>query len=253
MEATAILVDDEEAVLAHLQRMLAECWPQLRVLDTAQNGREALAKIGEQVPDIVFLDIKMPGMTGLDVASKLNPGVHIVFVTAFDEFAVQAFEQAATDYLLKPVVPERLSETVARLQNQLSSPKRTDAEALAGLLKQLGHGAGSTPEWLQWLRVGHGDEVELIAADDVVYLQSDHKYTSVFTAHGEHVLRAPLAELEQQLDPAKFWRIHRGIIVAVKEIKSAKRDLRGRYTLNLRSREEAIRSSAAYKHLFAQM
>jgi len=195
-EPTAIIVDDEAAVLSHLQKMLAACWPELRVIDTAQNGREAIAKIGAQAPDIVFLDIKMPGMTGLDVARELSKQVHLVFVTAFDEFAIDAFEHAATDYLLKPVEQIRLTETVARLKD---------------------------------------------------------KYTGVFTAHKEYVVRAPLAELEQQLDPAQFWRIHRGIIVAVKEIKSAKKDMRGRYTLSLRSRPEPVRSSAAYKHLFAQM
>ena len=258
-ETTAILVDDEAAVLAHFQRMLTECWPELRILSTAQNGREALAKIGTLVPDIVFLDIKMPGMTGLDVALKLNSNVLLVFVTAFDDFAVQAFEQAAVDYLLKPVIPERLAETVSRLKAKLrrdhqeSAGATPDRESLNALLGQLGEAANLQNNWLQWLRVGQGDEVELIAADDVVYLRSDHKYTSVFTAHKEHVLRTPLAELEKQLDPEIFWRIHRGTIVAVKEIKTARRDLRGRYTLSLRSRTESIRSSAAYRHLFAQM
>jgi len=250
---TAILVDDEAIVLARLQSQLTECWPELRILDTAQNGREALAKIGEQAPDIVFLDIKMPGMTGLEIASKLSRQLHIVFVTAFDEFAVQAFEQAAVDYLLKPVDPARLQQAGERIKERLKKDSGPTQESLAGLLQQLGQAAPAAETWLNWLRVGHGDEVELIAAADVVYLRSDHKYTSVYTAHAEHVLRAPLAELERQLDPAKFWRIHRGMLVAVHEIKSARRDLRGRYTLSLRSRPETIRSSAAYKHLFAQM
>lgn len=252
-EPTAILVDDEENALSHLQRMLGECWPQLRILDTAQNGREALAKISAQAPDIVFLDIKMPGMSGLQIAKALADSVHLVFVTAFDEFAVQAFEQAATDYLLKPVASERLVETVSRLQQKLDQSTATDSADLKNLLATLEETGATTRNWLQWLRVGHGDQVELVATNDVVYLQSDHKYTSVFTAHHEHVLRVSLAELEKQLNPREFWRIHRGIIVAVKEIKSARRDLRGRYTLNLRSRQETIRSSAAYKHLFAQM
>ncbi len=252
-EVTAILVDDEAAVLSHLQRMLAECWPELRILDTAQNGREALAKIGEQAPDIVFLDIKMPGLSGLDVARQLSTQVHLVFVTAFDEFAIQAFERAATDYLLKPVSTKRLTDTVERLKRRLKEHTAATPESLTRLLEKLGQTTPAAPQWLQWLRVGHGDEVELIATDEVVYLQSDHKYTSVFTAHDEHVLRAPLADLEQQLNPGEFWRVHRGIIVAAREIRSAKKDLRGRYTITLRSRPEAIRSSAAYKHLFAQM
>ena len=128
-EPTAILVDDEAAVLGHLQQMLSECWPELRILDTAQNGREALAKIGTQVPDVVFLDIKMPGLTGLDVARDLSRDTQLVFVTAFDEFAVQAFDQAAVDYLLKPVAPERLEETVNRLKNRLESETTMSAAA----------------------------------------------------------------------------------------------------------------------------
>jgi len=252
-QPTAIIVDDEAAVLKHLQQMLADCWPELRIIDTAQNGREALAKIGQQVPDIVFLDIKMPGMTGLDVARELSNQVHLVFVTAFNEFAVEAFDQAATDYLLKPVVQERLLDTVHRLKSKLEQNDTVDPATLSQLLETLGQTAQASQDWIQWLRVGHNEEVELIATNDVVYLQSDHKYTSVFTAHKEHVIRSPLAELEKQLDPAQFWRIHRGIIVAVKEIQSAKKDLRGRYTLNLRSRTESVRSSSAYKHLFAQM
>lgn len=252
-EPTAILVDDEENALSHLKRMLSECWPELRVLDTAQNGREALAKIGAQAPDIVFLDIKMPGTSGLQIAEAISDSVHLVFVTAFDEFAVQAFEQAATDYLLKPVAPERLLETVSRLQQKLNQSTATDSANLKNLLATLEETGAATQSWLQWLRVGHGDEVELVATSDVVYLQSDHKYTSVFTAHDEHVLRVSMTELEKQLNPGEFWRIHRGIIVAVKEIKSARRDFRGRYTLSLRSRQETICSSAAYKHLFAQM
>ena len=255
---TAILVDDEAAVLAHTKRLLSEVWPELRIIDTAQNGREAIAKVGEQVPDVVFLDIKMPGLSGLDVARSLSNETLLVFVTAFNEFAVDAFEQAAIDYLLKPATAERLTETVARLKEKLTNKQALQPDTLSQLLEKLGDanlgGAGPpATDWLQWLRVGHGDEVELVATGDVVYLQSDHKYTSVLTAHSEYVLRAPLAELEQQLDPSQFWRIHRGIIVAVKEIKSARKDLRGRYTLSLRSRPEAVRSSAAYKHLFAQM
>jgi len=141
-EPTAIIVDDEAAVLSHLQQMLADCWPGLRVIDTAQNGREALAKIGDQAPDIVFLDIKMPGMTGLEVARRLSKQVHLVFVTAYDEFAVEAFEQAATDYLLKPVSEARLTETIARLKNKLDLNSTVDPATLTSLIT-------STPAFLR--------------------------------------------------------------------------------------------------------
>lgn len=253
LSPTAILVDDEATLLTYLTSLLEECWPELQILDTAQNGREALAKIGSQVPDIVFLDIKMPGMSGLDVARELSEQTQLVFVTAYDEYALQAFDQAAVDYLLKPVDNKRLMVTVERLKARLVTGQQPDSTMLQALLTQLSTGTEPQQNYLQWLRVGAGEEVTMVATDEVVYLQSDHKYTSVFTASTEHVLRVPLAELERQLDPTKFWRIHRGVMVAVKEIKSARRDLRGRYTISLRSRDEAIRSSAAYRHLFAQM
>ena len=252
-QATAILVDDEAALLNHLERQLAVAWPELRVVDTAQNGREALSKIRDQVPDVVFLDIKMPGLSGLDVAKQLSADAVVVFVTAYDNFAVEAFEAAAADYLLKPIDPKRLEQTVARVQQQLDREPATDTDNLHALLQQLANSTDVNPRYLEWLKAGHGDEVALIASSDVVYLQSNHKYTSVYTADAEHVIRTSLAELEQQLNPKQFWRIHRGIIVAVNEIASARRDLRGRYTLKLRSRPETVRSSVAYKHLFAQM
>lgn len=253
MRPTAILVDDEAALLSYLTTQLETCWPDLQILDTAQNGREALAKIGEQVPDVVFLDIKMPGMSGLDVARQLSPNTQLIFVTAFDEYAVQAFDQAAVDYLLKPVATDRLAVAVERIKARLKSGERPEADTLKAILAQLSPNAEPQHDYLQWLRVGAGDEVTLISVDEVIYLRSDHKYTSVFTATAEHVLRAPLSELERQLDPARFWRIHRGTMVAVKEIKAAQRDLRGRYSITLRSRDDTLRSSAAYKHLFAQM
>ena len=250
---TAILVDDEATLLAYLQQQLETCWPELRVLDTAQNGREALAKISDQVPDIVFLDIKMPGLSGLDVARQLSADTRIVFVTAFDNYAVDAFENAAVDYLLKPVSDERLSQTVERLKQRLQATHSPPTEDLQALLQQLARTERNEERYLEWLKVGAGDEVQLIACSDVVYLRSDHKYTMVITADAEHVIRTSLSELEKQLDPSRFWRVHRGIIVAVNEIARAKRDLRGRYSLTLRSRDETLRSSAAYKHLFAQM
>jgi DNA-binding LytR/AlgR family response regulator len=182
-----------------------------------------------------------------------------VFVTAYDEYAVAAFDNAAADYLLKPVEPARLDQTVARVQERLQANATPTnlRELLAQLAqKQIRQETG----YLQWLRVGVGSgaetqqgEVQLVGCDEIVYLRSAHKYTSVFTATDEYLLRTPLSELEQRLDPAKFWRIHRGIIVSANQIMAARRDLRGRYTLTLRSRSETIRASSAYKHLFSQM
>ena len=245
----ALIVDDEPNLVTHLQRLLAIHWPELEILGTAHNGREALAKVKTLDPDIVFLDIRMPGLSGLQVAAELPSHVHLVFVTAYDEYAVNAFEMAAADYLLKPVTAERLITTIARVQGLLSSNTSPSVE-LQQLVAQL---KGETKEYLQWLRAGLGDTTQLIAIDDVVYFQADQKYTSIMTPDAEHLVRISIKDLEQQLDPNKFWRIHRGIIVNVTDIDQAKRDLRGRYQITLRRRSETIRSSASYSQVFKQM
>lgn len=246
---TALIVDDEPNLTQHLERLLAASWPELEILGTAHNGREALAKVETLSPDIVFLDIRMPGLSGLQVAAELPKDIHVVFVTAYDEFAVNAFEVAAADYLLKPVTAERLETTIARMQSMLNNNSGPTVE-LQQLVAQL---KGDSPSYLQWLRAGLGDTTQLIAIDDVVYLQADQKYTSIMTPDAEHLVRISIKDLEQQLDPNKFWRIHRGIIVNVNDISQAKRDLRGRYQITLRRRSEQLRSSQSYSQVFKQM
>lgn len=246
---TALIVDDEPNLTQHLERLLAASWPELEILGTAHNGREALAKVETLDPDIVFLDIRMPGLSGLQVAAELPKDIHVVFVTAYDEYAINAFEVAAADYLLKPVTAERLETTIARLQSMLNSNSAPTVE-LQQLVAQL---KGDSPSYLQWLRAGLGDTTQLIAIDDVVYLQADQKYTSIMTPDAEHLVRISIKDLEQQLDPNKFWRIHRGIIVNVNDISQAKRDLRGRYQITLRRRSEQLRSSQSYSQVFKQM
>lgn len=246
---TALIVDDEPNLTQHLERLLAASWPELEILGTAHNGREALAKVETLSPDIVFLDIRMPGLSGLQVAAELPKDIHVVFVTAYDEYAVNAFEVAAADYLLKPVTAERLETTIARMQSMLNNNSGPTVE-LQQLVAQL---KGDSPSYLQWLRAGLGDTTQLIAIDDVVYLQADQKYTSIMTPDAEHLVRISIKDLEQQLDPNKFWRIHRGIIVNVNDISQAKRDLRGRYQITLRRRSEQLRSSQSYSQVFKQM
>lgn len=246
---SALIVDDEPNLAQHLERLLAASWPDLDILGTAHNGREALAKVEALSPDIVFLDIRMPGLSGLQVAAELPDDIHVVFVTAYDEYAVNAFEVAAADYLLKPVTAERLETTITRLQPMLNNNSGPTVE-LQQLVAQL---KGDSPSYLQWLRAGLGDTTQLIPIDDVVYLQADQKYTSIMTPDAEHLVRISIKELEQQLDPNKFWRIHRGIIVNVSDISQAKRDLRGRYQIRLRRRSELLRSSQSYSQVFKQM
>lgn len=243
---TALLVDDEPNLRRYLADKLAGVWPALDIVGSAGNGREALALAAQLRPDVVFLDIRMPGLTGLEVAAALPAGTRVVFVTAHDDYAVQAFDAAAVDYLLKPVTSARLAATVQRLQ-QAAPPADTLARLL-GALKPL-----AAPDYLQWIRAGKGDAVNLVPVAAVVYFQADNKYTSVRTARDEHVIRTSISELEQQLDPERFWRVHRGLIVAAAQVAEASRDLRGGYSLRLRSRPETLRVSKRYAHRFRQM
>lgn len=243
---TALLVDDEPNLSAFLARRLTDAWPELEIVGTAVNGRQALAMARELAPDVVFLDIRMPGLSGLDVARTLDPEIRIVFVTAYDDHAVEAFEAAAVDYLLKPVEPERLALTVARLK---AAHGPADRDRLADLIARLSADDGH----LRWLRSQQGDATRLIPVESVVYFKADDKYTTVVTATDEHLIRTSLRDLEAELDPGVFWRVHRGLIVRVDEIVEARRDLRGRYTLTLRSRPERLRTSQTYGHLFRGM
>ena len=246
MHTTAIIVDDESTLIEHLTRKLNNLWPELEIAGSALNGRQAIALASDTQPDIAFLDIHMPGLSGLQVAQALPEHTKIVFITAFDHFAVEAFERAAVDYLLKPVSDARLQQTIERLKQSSASTH----DDLISLLKEI---SPAQKDYLQWLRTGLDDTTQLISAEDVVFLQADQKYTTVVTADKEHLIRRSIKDLEQQLDPAKFWRIHRGAIVRVDQIVSAKRDLRGRYSLTLRDRSEVLRSSQSYGHLFRQM
>jgi DNA-binding LytR/AlgR family response regulator len=245
---TALLVDDEPNLLAYLERKLGEVWPELTVVGKAGNGREALALAADLQPDIAFLDIQMPGMSGLKVAEALDPDIRIVFVTAHDEYAVAAFEAAAVDYLLKPVDEQRLRLTRERLE---ASEIVLDRDALARVISQITSRPGGPG--LKWLRSERGGATQLIPVESVVYFKAEGKYTSVLTASEEHLIRTSIRDLEDQLDPDVFWRVHRGLIVRVEEISEARRDLRGRYSLTLKHRPEQLRTSQKYGHLFKGM
>ena len=251
---TAIVADDEPRLAQHLKDRLAALWPELLVVGVAGHGVEARSLIETEAPDIAFLDIRMPGLTGLDVARAARSDLHIVFVTAFDQYAVDAFEREAVDYLLKPLGDERLAQTIDRLKRRLADdqPAPDLAATLAALARAL-PGAAAPAGRLAWIRASAGNEVRLISVDDVCYFEANDKYTSVFTAEGEALIRTPLKELVAQLDPDRFCQVHRGTVVNLAHVATTTRDLAGRVTIALRNRRERVAVSRAYAHLFKQM
>lgn len=249
---TAIIADDEPRLARYLQERLAVLWPGLEIVGIAANGPEAQALIAREAPDIAFLDIRMPALSGLEVAQGADRDVRIVFVTAYDQYAVAAFERAAVDYLLKPVSDERLAETVARLQQRPAPAPGGDIASVLAAIERLAP-ASAAPRNLAWIRASRGSEVMLIDVDDVAYFQANDKYTSVYTAQGESLIRTPLKELAAQLDAARFWQVHRGTIVNARHIAATTRDLAGRVVLRMKTRPEPVQVSRAYAHLFKQM
>ncbi len=244
----AVIADDEPHLADDLRRRLLRLWPELEIAAVLHDGLAAARALAEIKPDFAFLDIRMPGKSGLDAARAAPPDCRVVFVTAFDDHAVQAFEQAAVDYLLKPVSEERLARCVERLKWQSAA---APDELLARLQRLLAAPAAAEP--LRWLRAQVGQAVRMVAAEDACYFQSADKYTLLFTGAADLLLRTPLKELAARLDPQQFWQVHRGTLVNVRQIVSAHRDLLGKVTLTLRDRPEKIAVSRGYAHLFRQM
>lgn len=247
MRPTAVIADDEPALRRHLERLLGTLWPELEIVASVGDGSAAREAIDANEPDVAFLDIRMPAPDGLTLAAELAGRAAIVFVTAYDEHAVEAFAHAAQDYLVKPISEDRLQATVARLQARWNAPAPA---AQADLLRALAETIRTPARYLTWLRVSQGDEVTLVAVDDVLFFRADRKYTSAVTASGEHLLRQSISELESNLDPERFWRIHRSTIVAVPAVRSARRDLSGRYRVRLHDSDEELTVSAAHAHRF---
>ncbi|MFS2002632.1 LytR/AlgR family response regulator transcription factor [Duganella sp. CT11-25] len=238
----------------YLESQLKTVWPELRVIAHAANGLDALRLIDEQAPDVAFLDIRMPGLSGLDVAARLTAGPkppHIVFVTAYDQYAVEAFEQSAVDYLLKPASLERLEKTVAKLKAKAVAAPVASLQALLAQLAVSAPAPAAAP--LQWIRAAQGEQVRLISIDEVIYFQSNDKYTSVFLADGESLIRTPLSKLREQLDERQFWQIHRSVIVAARHVAGTRQDFRGRMMVQLKGRPEELVVSRNYVDLFRQM
>jgi DNA-binding LytR/AlgR family response regulator len=258
--ATALIADDEPLLRGALRRQLAEAWPELEIVAEARNGREAVRLFEERHPDVCFLDIHMPGLSGVDAANHIGRRAHLVFVTAYDHYAVQAFAQGALDYLLKPVEQARLAETVSRLKERLrsSGPAVNTEQLLLQLSAQLAElQGGGKREPLRWIRAQSGKTVRLIAIDDVDYLRSDAKYTLVAWRDGgkpaEAVVRTPLRELSEQLDPEQFAQVHRSVVVNLRSIHHVKRHENETAEIHLRGRAEVLPVSRSYVHLFRQM
>jgi len=272
MNATALIAEDEPLLAANLQAELAQLWPELRIVASVGHGEAAVERALALQPDLLFLDIRMPGMTGLDAAQALGedwpdngkPFPLIVFVTAYDQYALQAFERAAIDYVLKPVQRDRLAQTCARLQAALRQrDPLAAAPSLAAAIEQLralvgpgGIGAAAQPPAggpLRVLQAGTGHLLTLVPVDEVLYFEAADKYVRIVTAEREHLIRTSLRELQPQLDPARFWQIHRGTIVRCDAIATALRDESGKLTLTLRGHADKLTVSRMYAHLFKPM
>ncbi len=267
----AVLADDERLMREQLRSRLTEVWPDLDIVAEAKNGLEAVELVKEHKPDLVFLDIRMPGLTGVDAARQIAQLPEdedwllpeIVFITAYDQYAVEAFEQGVADYVLKPAERERLQVTVERVKKRLSQrhsnePVPDDGKPAAPM-QQLLHklsaqlNPNGTPTYLQWIQATVGQAIQMIPVEDVLFFISDEKYTRVQTATLEALIRKPIKELVDELDPKLFWQIHRSTLVNVKAIAGITRDFRGRQLVGVRGLTEKLEVSRSYTHLFKGM
>jgi DNA-binding LytR/AlgR family response regulator len=263
----AVIADDERLMREQMRARLAETWPELQIVAEAKNGLEAVEAVREHRPDIAFLDIRMPGLTGVEAAKQiaqlelpddaLLP--EIVFVTAYDQYAVEAFEQGAADYVLKPAERERLAVTVERLKKRLAARDTADDGPAAPPLQQLLHKLsaqglpGGKRAYLQWIQATVGSTIQMIPAAEVLFFISDEKYTRVQTAQLEALIRKPIKELVDELDPQLFWQIHRSTLVNVNHVAKVERDFRGRQIVSVRGHGQKLEVSRSYTGLFKGM
>jgi DNA-binding LytR/AlgR family response regulator len=247
---TAVIADDEPLLRAQLKARLAKLWPSLAVVHEMENGKDIERVLTEHRPDLFFLDIHMPGVNGLEAARAVGKRAHVVFVTAFDQYAVEAFEQGAIDYVLKPFTEERLAATVERLRERLGG----SPPPLEDLIEKLAGRLGAKPaDHLRWIKASVGQSVRLIPVEEVLFFQSDEKYTRVVTCDAEALIRKPIKELLEELDPEKFWQVHRATIVNVDAIASVKRGLKDQAEIALKGHRETLIVSRNFTHLFRQM
>ena len=250
---SAVIADDERLMREQLVQALEEAWPELEIVGEAANGHEAVAMVQSLEPDVVFLDIRMPGMDGIQAAQALAAKAHIVFVTAHDEYAIKAFEQGAIDYVLKPAQPERLAVTCARLSDRVCEAPDPMQAALAQLSQRLGMGSVKPREYLRWVQASVGSTLRMIPTGEILFFRAEDKYTRVQTARFEALIRKSIKELVDELDPSEFWQIHRGTVVRVDAVDQISRNLAGKQVVHLKGSDEKLEVSRSFTHLFKQM
>ena len=248
---TAVVAEDEAALRGELVEQLGKLWPELSIVGEAADGLEALRLLDQHRPDILFLDIEMPGATGIDVARQVNGRAHVVFVTAYDQYAIAAFDQGAVDYLLKPLAGARLFTAISRLKARLGQAPAPLGGVIDQLAERPAPSAARAP--LRWINASVGQTLRLITVDEVLFFQSDTKYTRLGLEDGEALIRKPLKELIDELDPQQFWQIHRSTLVNVNAIASVSRDFRGRMQIKLKHGTESLLVAESCAHLFRQM
>jgi DNA-binding LytR/AlgR family response regulator len=256
-QPTALIADDEPLLREILRSRLAAAWPELQIVAEARNGREAIALAAEQRPDVCFLDVHMPGVDGIAAARQIGKSAHLVFVTAYEQYALQAFEAGVLDYIVKPVVPARLAETVERLRERLQQPVQHSDLLLQQLAEQLLRAKGQGAEPLRWLRATVGQALRLIEVDAIDYLKADSKYTLVAWRDegqlAEALIRLPLKELQAQLDAQQFVQVHRAVLVNLRAVQRVVRGDNETADIHLKGRPETLPVSRSYLHLFREM
>jgi len=250
---TAVIADDERLMREQIIDRLKEAWPELQIVGEASNGNEAIAIVQSEEPDIVFLDIRMPGMDGIQAAQALAGRVHVVFVTAHDEYAISAFEHGAIDYLLKPPEPQRVALTCERLRARLKQAPDPMNDLLAQLSQRLGAGGLKPREYMRWVQASVGANIRMIPTSDILFFRAEDKYTRVQTERFEALIRKPIKELIDELDPDEFWQIHRATVVRVDAVEQVSRDFRGRQIVHVKGSEQKLEVSRTFNHLFKQM
>jgi DNA-binding LytR/AlgR family response regulator len=253
---TALIADDEPLLREQLRQYLARLWPELDVVAEARNGREAVELFDQHLPQVVFLDVHMPGLNGIDAARSVARRAQVVFVTAYEQYAVQAFEQGALDYLVKPFDEARLADTVQRLRERLAQPPSAVSNALDAVIEQLSAELrlrGAPPSHLQWIKASVGTSVRLIPVEQVAYLRADEKYTLVVWEGGEALIRKSIRELADELDPQRFAQVHRSVIVNLRQVAQVNRGPNETAEIALVGRKELLPVSRSFVHLFRQM
>jgi DNA-binding LytR/AlgR family response regulator len=248
---TVIIAEDEPILRAQLEGKLKKLWPELEIIASVGDGAAALEALEDRTPDFMFLDIQMPEMTGVEVARHVGNRAHVVFVTAYDQYAIQAFETGAVDYILKPATDERLAVTIDRLKAKLAAP--APPPDLSTVLAQLNQQLTAGKQRLQWIKATIGQNLRLIPVAEVLFFQSDEKYTRVVLAEGEALIKTPIRELIDGLDPEVFWQIHRSTLVNAAAIAAVTRDFRGQAHVKIKGKDENLVVSRIYSHLFKQM